>query len=235
MTTNQSNRKLKILLVDDDPDTRQLVTMMLEPAGHKVMTTANGKAALTLLEHEKIDLILLDIMMPEIDGLNVLESLQNRWDIPVLMLTALSDVHIMQQSYQLGADDYIVKPFTRPRLLERIDRLAKTLPQPEKPFSAPWASRYQLNREKNVLVMDGTEIVLSLNEINLMEYFIENAYLEVTSEELYKIGWGGEMLPARTVNALVGNTVHQLQLKLEPNMELPTILVSTQNGFIFNP
>jgi len=114
---------LKVLLVDDDPDTRQIVSMMIEKAGHVLITTGSGAAALSLLNREKVDVILLDIMMPEMDGLRVLKTIRTTSDAPILMLTAISDAAIMEQCYLMGANDYIVKPFTREKLVDRIERL----------------------------------------------------------------------------------------------------------------
>ncbi len=123
MTAEPSKPILKVLLVDDDADTRQIVSVMVAKAGHVLLTTGSGKDALALLRREKVDVILLDIMMPEMDGLSILETIRATSDAPILMLTAISNATIMQQSYYLGADDYIVKPFTREKLIDRIERL----------------------------------------------------------------------------------------------------------------
>ena len=235
MPTNQPQRKFKILLVEDDTDTRQLVTMILEKAGHKIQTTGHGKAALTLLQHERIDIILLDILMPEIDGISVLESIRQASSAPVIMLTALSDARIMEQCFLLGADDYIVKPFTREKLLERIERVGRQLPLPTDIHEMPWAEKYQLDRERNVLSHAGLSIDLTPNETLMMNKLMENAYLEVTFGDLYEAVWGREELPVRTVHALVENTIRGLQSKLEQDPDNPKILLSTHNGFTFTP
>jgi two-component system, OmpR family, response regulator len=235
MTSNQPTRKLKILLVDDDPDTRQLVSMIIEKAGHKIQTTGHGKAALTLLQHEKVDMILLDIMMPEIDGMSVLESVRQVSTAPVLMLTALSDAHIMEQCYMLGADDYIVKPFAMNKLLERLDRLALQLPSSSDIQDMPWASTYKLDVDRNALTHAGLSIDLTPNETHLLNKLMENAYIEVSIGDLYEAGWGLEQLPVRTMHALVENTIRGLQSKLEQDPDNPRILLATNTGYSFNP
>ena len=114
---------LKVLLVEDDPDSRQVVSMMIEKAGHVLITTGSGSTALAMLNREKVDVILLDIMMPEMDGLSILKTIRTTSEAPVIMLTAISDAAIMEQCYLMGANDYIVKPFTREKLIDRIERL----------------------------------------------------------------------------------------------------------------
>lgn len=235
MTTPQAKRILKILLVDDDPDTRQLVTMIIEKAGHKIQTTGHGKAALTLLEHEKVDIILLDIMMPEVDGLNVLENIRMVSEAPVIMLTALSDAHIMEQSYLLGADDYIIKPFAMNKLIDRIDRLSLQLPPPDSVNDIAWTKNYKLDIDQHVLASGSAEIDLTANETRLLLRLMKDPYMEVSQADLYEAGWGIEMLPARTIQALVENTINGLRSKLEKDPQNPRILVATQNGYMFNP
>ena len=235
MTNGQPRRKLKILLVDDEPDTRQLVTMMVEKAGHKIQTTGHGKAALTLLQYEKVDMILLDILMPEIDGMSVLETVRQVSTAPVLMLTALSDVHIMEQCFLLGADDYIVKPFAMTKLLERIERIATQLPPSNDIQDMPWAVNYKLDVNKNILTHAGLVIDLTPNETYLLHKLMENAFLQVSVGDLYEAGWGREQLPARTMKALVDNTIRGLQIKIEQDPDNPRILLATDTGYSFNP
>ncbi|GAP09879.1 response regulators consisting of a CheY-like receiver domain and a winged-helix DNA-binding domain [Bellilinea caldifistulae] len=235
MSSTKTGRKLRILLVDDDADTRQLVTMIIEKAGHKIQTAGHGQAALTLLEHETFDIILLDIMMPEVDGLNVLEAIRRVSTAPVIMLTALSDAGIMEQSYFMGADDYIVKPFAMSKLLERIDRVARTLPPQETDQPSGWSSHYQLNLENNTLVRGGILIDLNPTEARLLSCLMDNVYSEVPIATLYEAGWGGEVLPQRTVQALVENTIRSLQNKLEEDPQKPQIITRTENGFCFIP
>ncbi|MEN4011514.1 MAG: response regulator transcription factor [Bellilinea sp.] len=235
MSSAKPSRKLRILLVDDDADTRQLVSMIIEKAGHKIQTTGHGKAALTLLEHERFDIILLDIMMPEVDGLSTLESIRQVSSAPVIMLTALSDAGIMEQSYLMGADDYIVKPFAMAKLIERIDRLARSLPLSEGTETSAHASHYKLDLNNNTLVRGGIVLDLNPNEARLLSCLMDNAYVEVPLPSLYEAGWGKEMLPQRTMQALVENTIRSLQNKLEEDALTPQIVIRTENGFSFIP
>lgn len=235
MANPNPNPRLKILLVDDDADTRQLVSMMFTDSGHKLLTSASGKAALTLLEHEKVDLILLDIMMPELDGLMMLESVRRYSAAPVLMLTALSDPRIMEQSYLLGANDYIVKPFSKSKLLERVDRLARQLTSFVEDGRASWRNDYQIDFENSLLTFRGRTIEMTSNELRLLTKLMDNAFLEIDLFDLYEAVWGREPLPLTTRRALVESAVTSLREKLESDPHNPRILRSTQNGWTFFP
>lgn len=113
-------RKQLILAVDDEPDILRLLNRILESAGYDVALAANGTLALELLEKHKPDLILLDIRMPELDGFQVLGLIRQRSAVPVIMLTGNRDVTAVRDTLDLGADDYIRKPFSTPELLARI-------------------------------------------------------------------------------------------------------------------
>jgi DNA-binding response OmpR family regulator len=227
--------KLKILLVDDDPDTRDLVSMMFSDTGHKLLTIGQGQAALELLEHQKFDVILLDIMMPDFDGLMVLENIRKKSSAPVLMLTALSNVQIMEQSYQLGANDYIVKPFSKNKLLERIDRLARQLTSFVDDSLAGWKADFAIDYEKNELVYHGRTIEMTPTELRLLTRLMESAFVDVNVMDLYEAGWGREPLPFRTRQALVENTIRSLREKLETDPQNPKLLLSAENGWILRP
>lgn len=226
---------LKILLVDDDADTRQLITVILERAGYTVQSTGHGQSAILLLGHEKIDLVLLDIMIPDVDGLSVLEAIRKVSKAPVLMITALSDARIMEQSYLMGADDYIVKPFSSHKLLERIDRLARQVTSSAEDLNTAWEETYQLDVTNGALVIAGWSIELSPIEVNLLKRLMDSAYIEVSRIDLFKAGWGNVFLPPQTVAALVDNTLHSLQLKIEKDPLEPSLLMPTREGYIFNP
>lgn len=227
--------KLKILLVDDDLDTRELVAMMFTNSGHKLLTTGQGKSALTLLEHEKVDLILLDIMMPELDGLMMLEQVRKVSAAPVLMLTALSDPRIMERSYLLGADDYLIKPFTKNKLFERIERLARQLTTFVEDSKAAWHEDYKIDIEKGELVFHGRALEMTSNELRLLARLMENPYVEINLMDLYEAVWGREPLPMRTRQALVESAVTSLREKLEDEPNNPKILQSSENGWTFCP
>jgi len=109
-----------ILTVDDDEEMLRMLTRILELEGYDVAIAADGRAAVTMLEEYKPDLIILDIMMPEMDGFQVLDIIRQRSNIPVIMLTARCEVTTLRDALVLGADDYVRKPFHARELLARI-------------------------------------------------------------------------------------------------------------------
>ncbi len=235
MVNPSSNHKLKILLVDDDLETRQLVGLMFANSGHKLLVSGHGKSAMTLLEHEKVDLILLDIMMPELDGLMMLEMVRRVSAAPILMLTALSDPRIMEQSFLLGADDYLVKPFTKAKLLDRVDRLARQLTSFVEDAKSTWTANFKVDLQKSELIYRGLPIAMTTNELKVFGRLLENAFTEVNRMDLYEAGWGRELLPQRTMAGLVDSTLASLREKLEADPRNPRLLLSSERGYTFSP
>lgn len=235
MTAEPSKPIYKVLLVDDDADTRQIVSVMIAKAGHVLLTTGSGSEALSLLSHEKVDVILLDIMMPEMDGLSILETIRATSDAPILMLTAISNAAIMEQSYIMGADDYIVKPFSREKLIDRIERLGSRVKPVVNSSQPNWSSRFWLDTRNNLLIREGTAVDLTEVEAKIMNRLMEYPCTEVSDADLYFAGWGDTELSTRTVRMMVEEVIASLQAKLEYNPDFPLILTATRDGFTFNP
>ncbi len=114
------NRHQLVLVVDDDQEMLKMVSRTLELEGYGVAIAADGKSALVLLEERRPDLVILDIVMPGLDGFEVLDLIRQRSNVPVIMLTGRSEVATLRDALALGADDYVRKPFGRQELLARI-------------------------------------------------------------------------------------------------------------------
>ncbi|WP_054522133.1 response regulator transcription factor [Thermanaerothrix daxensis] len=234
MVFNAIPTQLKILIIDDDRDTCDLLRGILEKENHQVLTTTQPQSALRLLQHEAVDLIILDIMMPDLDGLTLLEALRRETQAPILMLTALSDPRVMQQCYDMGASDYLVKPFAMTQLKERVRRLAEKIPPRPIPDTT-WQAQFRLDVEQNLLVYKDLPILLTPTESRLLRYLLDNAFHEVTWEALYHAGWGNEILPEPTARALVENTIRSLLYKMQPDSDETRLIQSTMGGYIFLP
>ncbi|ANS76198.1 two-component system response regulator [Paenibacillus yonginensis] len=115
----------RILVVDDDPYIQELIGHVLVKEGFEVSTAANGLEALSLLQELKADLVILDVMMPEMDGWELCRELEAHYDMPLLMLTAKGDTAQKVKGFELGTDDYMVKPFEAPELIARVKALLK--------------------------------------------------------------------------------------------------------------
>ena len=235
MAANPNQRNLKLLLVDDDLDTRQMVTILLKTAGLEIKAVGTGSDALALLGIERMDIILLDIMLPDVDGLNLLETIRRFSDTPILMLTAVSHAEIMQQAYILGADDYIVKPFTREKLLDRIYRLANKTTAPVSTLVPAWTRHYWLDADNHILVHNGTAIDLSDVETLVMLRLMASAFQPVSELDLYKSSWGNEPVSLPTRQERVESAIQGIQLKLEDDPAQPKIVISAAGGYVFTP
>ncbi|KEO83952.1 response regulator transcription factor [Tumebacillus flagellatus] len=142
---------ITILLVDDDPHIRELVRLYLRKEGYDTLEAANGRHALDLLESARVDLIVLDILMPEMDGWDFCREVKRHHDIPILMLTAKGESQQRIKGFQLGTDDYLVKPFEPVELVLRVKALLK---------------RYRINSSQSLQV--------GSLEINRLTYEVQN-------------------------------------------------------------
>ena len=116
----ERKRRMRILVVDDDIEILEMLSRTLELEGFDVATAADGRSALTILEDSGPDLVILDIIMPEIDGFQVLDITRRRSNVPIIMLTGKCDVDSLRDALELGADDYVKKPFRPRELLARV-------------------------------------------------------------------------------------------------------------------
>ncbi len=106
------NQRACIVAVDDEPTILRVLKRILEPEGYEVILASDGSSALALLDERKPDLVILDIMMPGLDGFQVLDSIRERFDVPVIMLTARCEQELLVKALEIGADDYVRKPFS---------------------------------------------------------------------------------------------------------------------------
>ncbi|KQL33248.1 response regulator transcription factor [Psychrobacillus sp. FJAT-21963] len=178
-----------ILVVDDEQDMRKLVEMHLQKAGLQVIQAENGNQAIEFLQSTEIDLILLDVMMPEKDGFAVCEEIRQFSEVPIIFLTALDAKSDLVKGLQLGGDDYVVKPFTAMELTARINAILRR-------------TGYSSNNDiitKGILVndivgrqlkRDGFKIVLTLKEYELIYLFMENEGKVFSREQLLELLWG---------------------------------------------
>jgi DNA-binding response OmpR family regulator len=151
------------------------------------------------------------------------------------MLTALSDQRIMEQSYLMGAGDYLVKPFTKNKLFERIDRIARQLDSFVEDGKTTWSNDFKVETEKNELIYRGQPIEMTTNELKMLSRLMENAYMEVSFFDLYEAVWGREPLPLRTKQALVNSTITNLRDKIENDPKNPKIFLNSDKGYTFCP
>jgi two-component system KDP operon response regulator KdpE len=186
---------MKILIVDDEPDVVKLVRMSFEvqePAW-EALSAYDGEEALTIFETEQPDLMILDIMMPEMSGFDVLKELRRFSDVPVIMLTAKENEIDKVMGLNLGADDYITKPFGHLELLARVKAVLRRsggMPlSHELPFTA---DAIHVDFERRQVSVDGEPISLTGTEYRLLYHLVRNAGQVMTHESLLARVWGRE-------------------------------------------
>ncbi len=207
-----------LLVVDDDRDIRQLIEQYLVQAGYRVSTAADGKAMRRLLEQHRIDLVVLDLMLPGEDGLSLCRDLRARSNLPILMLTARGAEVDRIVGLEMGADDYLAKPFNPRELLARIRsilRRAQSLPPnlvPEEAALFRFAGRTLEVASRNLLAADGLVVPLSGAEFRLLRVLLEHPNRVLSRDQLMELTRGREALALdRRIDVLMGRLRRRLQ------------------------
>ena len=224
----------RILLVEDEPGLLLTLSDRLSREGYRVETAADGVTGLERASGERFDLILLDVMLPAMNGFDVCRELRRRdVETPVIMLTARGQVVDRVVGLKLGADDYLTKPFDTVELLARIEARLRRAPQEE---PAPPADVYRfggvhVDFRRAEASREGEAIDLSAREFQLLKYFIEHRGATLSREELLNEVWGYNSMPStRTVDVHVA----WLRQKIEPNPRHPYFLLTVHGmGYKF--
>ncbi|WP_066056830.1 response regulator transcription factor [Robertmurraya korlensis] len=198
-----------ILLVDDEQRMLDLLRLYLEPKGYKCVPYTSAVSALEYLSSHMVDLVLLDIMMPEMDGWTLCLEIRSKWDIPIIMLTARTDKTDVVKGLDSGADDYIAKPFDEDELLARIGAVLRR----HKSMSQLLTFKgLVLNLESFDLHFEKTPIPLTPKEFSMMELFLTNPNRVFTRDHLITSIWGhGVATEDRTIDSHVRNLREKLR------------------------
>ncbi|MHA4779058.1 response regulator transcription factor [Streptomyces sp. MSC1_001] len=224
----------RILVVDDDPTVAEVVTGYLEGAGFAVEHAADGVDALLRAEARRPDLVVLDLMLPCLDGLEVCRRLRATGPVPVIMLTARGDEEDRITGLEVGADDYVTKPFSPRELVLRVESVLR------RSRSAASAVPRGMLRVGDLAVdpttrralRAGGELLLTLREFDLLAYFMEHPGTAHSREELMRRVWGWDFGDLSTV------TVHvrRLRAKVEDDPARPTLIQTVWGvGYRFEP
>ena len=214
----------RLLLVEDEPGLVITLTDRLSREGYGVETTADGESALERATNEAFDLVLLDVMLPQLNGFDVLQELRRRGvEVPVIMLTARGQIVDKVVGLKLGADDYVTKPFEMVELLARIEAKLRRAPSR---VSSPDVHQFgdiQVDFRKAEVTKAGAPLDLSAREFQLLRYFLEHRGATLTREELLNEVWGYNSMPStRTVDVHVA----WLRQKIEPNPRHPQFILT---------
>lgn len=212
----------RILVVDDDPMVATTVQRVLRPEGYEVDVALGGAQALEQARAHRPDLVVLDLMMPGIDGLEVCRQLRANGDLPILMLTARSGTVDRVRGLDTGADDYLVKPFAYSELLARVRALLRRRPPPAAVLQFADLSLEIETRE----VRRGQRVIpLTAREFELLAHFLRHPRQVLTRDQLLAAVWAGEDTDDNVVAVYIG----YLRAKLDGSGEPP--LIQTVRGF----
>lgn len=181
-----------VLIVEDDATIARFVELELQHAGYDVLRAGEGPTAIALLEENPVDLVLLDLMLPGIDGLDIARHIRKKGsDVPILMLTARAETHDLVSGFEAGADDYLRKPFEVPELLSRVRALLKRGSGKQSP-SAVEASGVRIDPERRLATLDGEPLDLTAKEYDLLSLLVSNAGRVVSRDEILESVWAGQ-------------------------------------------
>ena len=183
-----------ILVVDDEPRMIQFIRMNLELEGYRVLQASNGLEALDTVRDELPDLVILDVMMPDLDGFETLRILRETSDVPVIMLTVKSEEDDVVRGLRLGADDYVTKPFSPRELSSRVQALLRRaeLPTPIEKTAIEIDDHLTIDLARREVIVDGDRIQLRPTEYRLLYHLVNNAGWVMPHETLLQKVWGYE-------------------------------------------
>ena len=196
--------KIKILVVDDESRMRKLVKDFLEREGFEVLEAGDGMEAMEIFYEEKeIALIILDVMMPKMDGWQVCREVRQSSKVPIIMLTARSEERDELQGFDLGIDEYISKPFSPKILVARVEAVLRRTHGIDA-SSVMDAGGIEIDKSAHMVKIDGKEIDLSFKEFELLNYFVENQGIALSREKILNNVWNYDYFgDARTIDTHV--------------------------------
>jgi two-component system, OmpR family, response regulator len=180
-----------ILIVDDDINILELVDVHLSEGGYNVFQAQDGIKALSILSNKKCDLAVVDIMMPYMDGYALTKEIRNKYDIPVILLTAKNQIEDKEQGYQSGTDDYLVKPFEPKELLFRIKALLRRYNK-QLDESIVRLGNMSVNKKSYEVQVGDRTILLPLKEFELLSFLVSNPMKVFSRDHLIEHIWGLE-------------------------------------------
>ncbi|MBN1934767.1 MAG: response regulator transcription factor [Anaerolineae bacterium] len=215
---------IKILVIDDDPELAQLLLQSLQPKGFEAFSASNGQEGLRIAYELHPDLIVLDLMMPAMDGWNACRRLREIADIPILILTALSTEDALQRSFQLGADDFMTKPFSLKELELRVLALLRRA-EAQKPLPLPAYDNGKLliDLAQRRVVKEGQEVNLTPTEFRLLCCLVRQAGKIVPHAHLIQTVWGGSQIGKMSS---LNFYINRLRAKLEDDPDHPRYILS---------
>ncbi|MEI6030104.1 MAG: response regulator transcription factor [Synechococcaceae cyanobacterium ELA739] len=236
-TTTPSPARETILVVDDEASIRRILETRLSMIGYQVITACDGEEALELFRQRSPDLVVLDVMIPKLDGYGVCQELRKDSDVPIVMLTALGDVADRITGLELGADDYVVKPFS-PKELEARIRCVLRRVEKEQPAGIPTSGvveigALRIDTNKRQVFRGSERIRLTGMEFSLLELLVSRSGEAFSRGEILRDVWG--YTPERHVDTRVVDVhISRLRSKLEDDPANPELILTARGtGYLF--
>jgi two-component system phosphate regulon response regulator OmpR len=229
----------RVLLVDDDQKLRRLIQEYLEGYEFQVFTLSDGEAVLNSVRKDSPEIVILDIMLPKKDGLEVLKDLRAVSQVPVIMLTAKGEEADRVVGLELGADDYLTKPFSPRELLARIkavlrrlEQTAKSIPEDEEGLRLE-AGNLLLDKARQTLLMEGKEVSLSTTEYRVLKVLMENPNRVLSRDQIMTLARGKDFM---AFDRSIDVHISKLRAKLESDPRAPKrIKTIWGSGYMFVP
>ena len=225
---------MKVLVIEDDPGIIEVVSLcfQLRWAGTTLTSASSGSKGVELVEAENPDVVILDIGLPDMDGYQVLKEVRRFSDVPVIMLTVRDEDTNIAKGLELGADDYITKPFSHIELIARVQAVLRraqgiSVTNEERPFVG---GRLSIDFTRNEVLLDGSPIKLTSTERKLLYHLIRNEGRVLSHESLLTKVWGDNYVDARD---LLRVHIQHLRQKLDDSSDSPLIVTEHGLGYKF--
>ena len=225
-----------ILVVEDEASIAEVVSLYLRRAGYNVLIASDGRQAMNMFDHQQPDFVILDLMLPEVDGLSLTRWLRGRSDLPIIMLTARREEIDRITGLEMGADDYVIKPFSPQELVSRVRAVMRRLGREQDPAENERSLSFDnlsVDPRSRVVTVKSSPVELTAKEFDMLYLLARHPKQVFTREQLLERIWGGaQYIDPGTV------TVHvrRLREKIEEDPSKPTRLLTVWGvGYKFEP
>ena len=217
-----------LLFIEDDRDIRAALRLALEDEGYKVLESPDGQSGLKSFASGTVDLVLLDLRLPDMSGFDVCRELRSKSLVPIIMVTAQTDTHDLVAGLEAGADDYVTKPVVAKELAARIRaalRRTTLLSTSSASIDRFTVRDVEMRSDQGIVLKGGVELPLTKTEYRLLHIFMENANKVLSRDQLLELVWGYEYLGD---SRLVDAHIRRLRLKIEDIPDEPKIIATVR-------
>lgn len=213
---------IRILAVDDEPDLRALLRILLKNRGYEVLEAASGQEAVDIVRSEpRIDLVIMDIMMPGLNGVQACAEIRKFSTVPMLFLTAKTQMSDKAEAYTSGGDDYLAKPFSQSELMMKIESLTRRYRIYKGKMETPGPD-ITLDENRSCVIRNGQRIELTDKEFAILRFFFRNRGKTLDVQTVYEGVWGEKYMPSSNNTVMVH--ILNLRKKLEPDPANPKLI-----------